>query len=145
VRLLLSKERFCSMEFDKSLISYSVFMRFYGNTCGARRQSLYYLYVTYKLNSSIFWGITTFSLFKINRHFGGTYRLHLQGRRICRGRYQFSRWHRTLRRHREANQKGCGRMRLCPSFSTTAFVRKEPGKLIKIVYQNSRCIGRHSK
>jgi hypothetical protein len=39
------------------------------------------------VNCSIFWDITPCSLVKVNRRFGGTYRLHLQGR-ISRARYQ---------------------------------------------------------
>jgi hypothetical protein len=35
------------------------------------------------MKSSIFWDITPCSPLKFSRHFGGTYRLHLQGRRIC--------------------------------------------------------------
>jgi hypothetical protein len=33
------------------------------------------------IKSTIFWDITPCSLFKVNRRFGGTYRLNLQGRR----------------------------------------------------------------
>jgi hypothetical protein len=124
-----------------SLISYSAFMRFYDNIC-ERKRILFYLYLTYliKLNSNIFRTIRPFSPYKINRHFGGTHRLHLQGRRICRGRYQLYLildGVERLRRHGKVNQKGFGRKRLCPSFSITAFVWKEPRKLTKIVYQNS--------
>jgi hypothetical protein len=34
------------------------------------------------MKSSIFWDITPCTLLKVNRRFGGTYRLHLQSRRI---------------------------------------------------------------
>jgi hypothetical protein len=34
------------------------------------------------MKSTIFWDITPCSPLKFNRRFGGTYRLHLQGRRI---------------------------------------------------------------
>jgi hypothetical protein len=34
------------------------------------------------MKSTIFWDIKLCSLLKVNRRFGGTYRLHLQGRRI---------------------------------------------------------------
>jgi hypothetical protein len=37
---------------------------------------------------SIFWDITPCSPLKVDRRFGGTYRLHLQGRRISRARNQ---------------------------------------------------------
>jgi hypothetical protein len=41
----------------------------------------------------IFWNTTPCSPLKVNRCFGGKYRLHLQGRRISRTRYQReSRW-----------------------------------------------------
>jgi hypothetical protein len=40
------------------------------------------------IKSIIFWSITPCSPLKVNRHFGGTYRLHLQGRRIRQARYQ---------------------------------------------------------
>jgi hypothetical protein len=36
------------------------------------------------MRSSIFWDITPCSPLSVNRRFGGTYRLHLQGRRISR-------------------------------------------------------------
>jgi hypothetical protein len=39
-------------------------------------------------NSSIFWDITSHSPLKVNRRFGGTWRLHLQGRRISQARNQ---------------------------------------------------------
>jgi hypothetical protein len=49
-----------------------------------------------KLKSTIFWDITPCSLLKVNRRFGGTYRLHLQGRKISRARNQSeSRWQAT--------------------------------------------------
>jgi hypothetical protein len=45
------------------------------------------------MKSIIFWGITQCSLLKVIGRFGGTYRLHLQGRRISRARNQLeSRW-----------------------------------------------------
>jgi hypothetical protein len=45
------------------------------------------------LKSTVFWDITPCSPFNVNRRFGGTYRLQLQGRRIGRARYQCeSRW-----------------------------------------------------
>jgi hypothetical protein len=40
--------------------------------------------------SGSFWDITPGSPLKVNRRFGGTYRLHLQGRRISRSRKQQS-------------------------------------------------------
>jgi hypothetical protein len=49
------------------------------------------------MKSSIFWDITPCSPLKVNRSFGGTYRLHLQGRRISRARDQReSRWQAAL-------------------------------------------------
>jgi hypothetical protein len=39
---------------------------------------------TVVMKSSIFWDITLCSPLNVNRRFGGTYRLHLQGRRISR-------------------------------------------------------------
>jgi hypothetical protein len=45
------------------------------------------------MKSTIFWDITPRSLLKVNRRFGGTYRLHLHGWRISRARNQRkSRW-----------------------------------------------------
>jgi hypothetical protein len=45
------------------------------------------------MKSAIFWDITPCSQLTVNRHFGGTYHLHLQGRRINRARNQReSRW-----------------------------------------------------
>jgi hypothetical protein len=49
------------------------------------------------MNSTIFWDITPCSTLKVNRHFGGIYRLHLQSRKISRARYQRkSRWQAKL-------------------------------------------------
>jgi hypothetical protein len=49
------------------------------------------------LKSTIFWEITPCSLLKVNRRFEGTYRFHLQGRRISRARIQHeSRWQAEL-------------------------------------------------
>jgi hypothetical protein len=52
------------------------------------------------LKSTIFWDITPRSPLKVNRRFGGTYRLHLQGRRITEqetsveaGRFTFNGLH----------------------------------------------------
>jgi hypothetical protein len=43
--------------------------------------------------NSIFWDITLCSPLKVNIYFGGTYRLHLQGRRISHARNHYaSRW-----------------------------------------------------
>jgi hypothetical protein len=42
---------------------------------------------------TIIWDVTPCSPLNVNRRFGGTYRLHLQGRRISRARNQReSRW-----------------------------------------------------
>jgi hypothetical protein len=41
-----------------------------------------------RMESTIFWDITPCSPLKVNRHFGGAYRLQLQGRRISRARNQ---------------------------------------------------------
>jgi hypothetical protein len=58
------------------------------------------------MKSTIFWDITPCSPLKVNRRLGGTYRLHLQGRKISRARNQReSRWQaevnfqRTTRRY----------------------------------------------
>jgi hypothetical protein len=40
----------------------------------------------YNMKSTIFWDITPCSSWKVNRRFGGTHRLHLQGRRISHAR-----------------------------------------------------------
>jgi hypothetical protein len=49
------------------------------------------------MKSAVFWDITPCSPLKVNRRFGGTYRLHLHGRRISRVRNQReSRWHAEL-------------------------------------------------
>jgi hypothetical protein len=40
------------------------------------------------MKSSVFLDITLYSRLTINRSFGGTYRFHLQGRRICHARNQ---------------------------------------------------------
>jgi hypothetical protein len=40
------------------------------------------------VTSSVFWGITTYSLLKLNQHFGGTCHLHLQSKTIRQARNQ---------------------------------------------------------
>jgi hypothetical protein len=40
------------------------------------------------MKSTIFWDITPCNPLKVNRRFGGTYCLHLQGRKISRARNQ---------------------------------------------------------
>jgi hypothetical protein len=52
------------------------------------------------MKSTVFWDITSCSPLKVNRRFGGTYRLDLQGR-ISRARYQ-----RESRRQAESPQLG---------------------------------------
>jgi hypothetical protein len=45
------------------------------------------------MKSSVFWDITPCGPLKVNRHFGGTFRLHLHGRRISQARNQHeSKW-----------------------------------------------------
>jgi hypothetical protein len=49
------------------------------------------------MKSYLFWDITPCSPLKVNRRFGGTYRLHLQGRGMSRARNQReSRWQAEL-------------------------------------------------
>jgi hypothetical protein len=49
-------------------------------------------YVGFEVLTAVFWDIIPRSLLKVNRRFGGAYRLHLQGR-IRRARYQHeSKW-----------------------------------------------------
>jgi hypothetical protein len=49
------------------------------------------------IKSTIFWDITRCSPLNVNRSFGGTYRLHLQNRRISQARNQRgSRWEAEL-------------------------------------------------
>jgi hypothetical protein len=49
--------------------------------------------------STVFWDITLCSPLKVNRRFGGTHRLHLQGRRISRARNQHeNRWQAEITR-----------------------------------------------
>jgi hypothetical protein len=40
------------------------------------------------MKGTIFWDVTPFSPLSANRRFGGTYRLHLKGRKISRARNQ---------------------------------------------------------
>jgi hypothetical protein len=42
------------------------------------------VFITVAMKRSIFWDITACSPLKVNWHFGGNYRLHLQGRKIGR-------------------------------------------------------------
>jgi hypothetical protein len=49
------------------------------------------------MKSTIFWDITPCNPLKVNQRFGGTYHLHLQGRRISQARNQYkSRWQAEL-------------------------------------------------
>jgi hypothetical protein len=43
---------------------------------------------TVTMNSSLFWDMTPCSPVKVNRRFGRTYRLHLEGRRVSQARNQ---------------------------------------------------------
>jgi hypothetical protein len=52
----------------------------------------------------------------VNRRFGGTYCLHLQGRKICERGTSVSRWQSVGMRYEEW-QKKCGRSRTSPSWS----------------------------
>jgi hypothetical protein len=55
-------------------------------------------YAAVVIKHTTFWDITTCSPLKVNQHFRGTYRLHLQGRRISRARNQHeSRWQAELK------------------------------------------------
>jgi hypothetical protein len=56
------------------------------------------------IKSTIFWDTTPCSLLKVNGRFGGTYRLQLQGQRIC--------WARNQRESRVASRQ-CLTVRLC--------------------------------
>jgi hypothetical protein len=52
---------------------------------------------TVVLKSTIFWNITQYNPLRVNLHFGETYHLHLQGRRISRAKNQReSRWQAEL-------------------------------------------------
>jgi hypothetical protein len=44
------------------------------------------------VNNTIFWDITPCSPLRVDRRFGGTYRLHVQGREISRARKRENRW-----------------------------------------------------
>jgi hypothetical protein len=58
------------------------------------------------MKSIIFWDVTPCSLLCCNRRFGGTYRLHRQGRRnIFSKNQQISRWQAETRLHCMASQK----------------------------------------
>jgi hypothetical protein len=49
------------------------------------------------IRSSIFWDIRPYSPLKVNRRFGGTCRLHFQGRKISQARNHLeSRWQAEL-------------------------------------------------
>jgi hypothetical protein len=53
-----------------------------------RKKILYNFKIFPSLNSSVFWHITPCSPVKVNGCFGGTHRLHLQGRGVSRARNQ---------------------------------------------------------
>jgi hypothetical protein len=68
-------------------------------TLFCRRSNLRYMLMmlccnlSHYLKSSIFWDVTPCSPFKVNRRFGGTCRLHLQGREISQAGEQLeTRW-----------------------------------------------------
>jgi hypothetical protein len=77
-------------------IAYSVcYNREHGHYCclNPSRLILYVVGNNYLVKSTIFWDITPYSPLKLNWRFGGTYYLHLQGRRISRARNKReSRW-----------------------------------------------------
>jgi hypothetical protein len=74
-----------------------------------RLYSVDYRINEYKTKSTVFWDITLCSPLNVNRRFGGTYRLYLQGRRISHARTQHEYegdlllrivgWQRTTRRY----------------------------------------------
>jgi hypothetical protein len=67
------------------------------------------------MKSNVMWDITPYSLLKVNRRFGGTYRLHLQGR-ISRARYQREiRWQAELSASRIIQEAG-GKWESGPQF-----------------------------
>jgi hypothetical protein len=65
----------------------------------------------YPMKSSVFWGITSYRPMKVNWRFGGTYRLHFQGRRWGDMFFRNVGWRRyiaedrTLHKHRCENHK----------------------------------------
>jgi hypothetical protein len=65
--------------------------------CFDLRNNFHYVgfevYTAVAMKSSIFWDTTPCSPLKVNRRFGGTCRVHVQGRRICSSAcYLPSRW-----------------------------------------------------
>jgi hypothetical protein len=47
------------------------------------------------MKNAVFWDVAP-CRYCVNRHFGGTYRLHLQGRKICEQGTRVSRWLQTF-------------------------------------------------
>jgi hypothetical protein len=47
------------------------------------------------MKNAVFWDVAPCRSCRLNRRFGGTYRLHLQGRKICERRTSVSRWLQT--------------------------------------------------
>jgi hypothetical protein len=74
---------------EKAITAY-----FYGNTEEIWKQdtdSVAFEFLTaVVMKNSIFWDITPCSTLKVSQHFGGTCRLHLQGRRMMQARNQDS-------------------------------------------------------
>jgi hypothetical protein len=101
----------------------------------------------YYLKSSVFWDIMSCIPLKVNRRFGGTYRLIIQDRRISQARNQceagrkkssyssetsvdFQRTTRryipegrTLHKHRCENLKSCSMLFICKDISRSMLVR----------------------
>jgi membrane associated rhomboid family serine protease len=64
-----------------------------GADCDFSNKILLLLYISMKikidLKSSVFWGVISCNLVKVNQHFGGTCRVLLEGRTVSQKRNQF--------------------------------------------------------
>jgi hypothetical protein len=80
--------------FNRSIEAYSFIKKIYSACQHLTTRFVEFEVITaVVMKSTIFWDITPCSLLKVNRRFGGTYRLYIQGRRISRARNQReSRW-----------------------------------------------------
>jgi hypothetical protein len=91
---------------------------------------------------NIFWDIAPCSPLKFNRRFGGTYRLHLQSRRIIRSRYQRESDNEPLTAVRDIILPSYTEMRtwVQGSVGTTRSIALPSGTLLTLSSRDAMCL-----
>jgi hypothetical protein len=79
-----------------------------GLTCLVQDRQTVLLLANMTMKNAVFWDVAPCSPF-VNRRFGGTYRLHLQGRKICERGTSMNRWLQTERQSKTTSYIRTGR------------------------------------